>query len=113
MRRSPLSRTNRARWCSSRRLVYRGTLQELLARAQAEANFQRGEITIVVHGAAAPASAVDGQLLRRTVELLAPELPPGRVAAIAAQLTGATRAAAYALLRRGGTELGSNEEEAP
>jgi 16S rRNA (cytidine1402-2'-O)-methyltransferase len=96
--------------------TYRGTLQELLARAQAEENFQRGEITLVVHGATAPTAGVDGQLLRRTVELLAQELPPGRVAALAAQLTGATRAAAYALLRRGGTELGTDvldEEEAP
>ena len=86
--------------------VYRGTLQELLARAQAEANFQRGEITIVVHGATAPTGGVDGQLLRRTVELLAQELPPGRVAAIAAQLTGATRAAAYALATRGASGAG-------
>jgi len=60
----------------------------------------------VVHGATAAASAVDGQLLRRTVELLAPELPPGRVAAIAAQLTGATRAAAYALATRGASGAG-------
>jgi len=81
--------------------IYRGTLHELLARAQAEENFQRGEITLVVHGAAAPTAGVDGKLLRRTVELLAQELPPGRVAAIAAQLTGATRAAAYALATRG------------
>jgi 16S rRNA (cytidine1402-2'-O)-methyltransferase len=98
--------------------VYRGTLRELLARAQAEENFQRGEITVVVHGAAAATGGVDEQQLRRTVELLARELPPGRAAAIAAQLTGATRAAAYALLRRGGTSLGSgsdvqDEEEAP
>ena len=61
---------------------------------------QQGEITIVVHGAAAATGAVDGQLLRRTVELLAKELPPGRVAAIAAQLTGASRATAYALAAR-------------
>ena len=80
--------------------VYRGTLQELLARAQVEENFQRGEITIVVHGAAAATGPVDGQLLRRAVELLAKELPPGRVAAIAAQLTGASRATAYALAAR-------------
>ena len=98
--------------------IYRGTLQELLARAQAEENFQRGEITIVVHGATAPTAGVDGQLLRRTVELLAPELPPGRVAAIAAQLTGATRAAAYALATRGASGSGgrgsvSEDEEMP
>ena len=98
--------------------IYRGTLGELLARAQAEANFRRGEITIVVHGAAAAPGGVDGRLLRRTVELLAPELPPGRVAAIAAQLTGATRAAAYALATRGASGAGargtgSDAEEMP
>ena len=98
--------------------IYRGTLRELLARAQAEENFQRGEITIVVHGASAPTAGVDGQLLRRTVELLSQELPPGRVAAIAAQLTGATRAAAYALATRGASGSGgrgtlSEDEEMP
>jgi len=98
--------------------IYRGTLQQLLARAQAEENFQRGEITVVVHGATAPTAGVDGQLLRRTVELLAQDLPPGRVAAIAAQLTGATRAAAYALATRGASGSGgrgtvSEDEEMP
>jgi 16S rRNA (cytidine1402-2'-O)-methyltransferase len=98
--------------------IYRGTLRELLARAQAEENFQRGEITIVVHGATAPTAGVDGQLLRRTVKLLSQELPPGRVAAIAAQLTGATRAAAYALATRGASAAGgrgtvSEDEEMP
>jgi len=98
--------------------IYRGTLRELLARAQAEENFQRGEITVVVHGAAAATGGVDEQLLRRTVELLARELPPGRAAAIAAQLTGATRAAAYALATRGASGSGgrgtvSDDEEMP
>jgi 16S rRNA (cytidine1402-2'-O)-methyltransferase len=98
--------------------VYRGTLQELAARAQAEANFARGEITLVVQGAAAQAAGVDERLLRRTVELLAKELPPGRVAAIAAALTGATRAAAYALATRGAgasaaTVQPPDENEAP
>ena len=98
--------------------IYRGTLRELLARAQAEENFQRGEITVVVHGAAAATGGVDEQQLRRTVELLARELPPGRAAAIAAQLTGATRAAAYALATRGASGSGgrgtvSDDEEMP
>jgi 16S rRNA (cytidine1402-2'-O)-methyltransferase len=98
--------------------IYRGTLQELLARAQAEENFQRGEITLVVQGAAAAAAGVDQTLLRRAVELLAPELPPGRVAAIAAQLSGASRAAAYALLTRAGrserlTKGASDNEDMP
>jgi 16S rRNA (cytidine1402-2'-O)-methyltransferase len=81
--------------------IYRGTLGELASRAQTEPNFARGEITLVVQGAAAVgASAADPALLRRAVELLSKELPPGRVAAIASQLTGATRAEAYALAVR-------------
>jgi 16S rRNA (cytidine1402-2'-O)-methyltransferase len=81
--------------------IYRGTLAELAAQARDDANFQRGEITIVVHGAPPTTSTVDPQLLRRTVELLSKELPPSRAAAIAAQLTGATRNEAYALATRG------------
>src|SRR5256885_4950815 len=70
--------------------VYRGTLQELLARAQAEENFQRGEITIVVDGApAAVAGDVDTPQLRRTVARPPKGLPPGPPAALPAQLTGA------------------------
>ena len=85
--------------------IYRGTLQELAQRAAAEANFARGEITLIVRGAAAAAGAagVDEPLLRRTVDVLSKELPPGRVAAVAAQLTGATRASAYALAMQGAT----------
>lgn len=81
--------------------IYRGTLAELAAHARGDANFQRGEITLVVHGAPAATSTVDQQLLRRAVDLLSKELPPSRAAAIAAQLTGATRNEAYALARRG------------
>jgi 16S rRNA (cytidine1402-2'-O)-methyltransferase len=83
--------------------VYRGTLAQLLSQAQAEENFARGELTIVVHGAAAAAAAAGGAELRRTMEILLKQLPPGRAAAAAAQLTGAPRAAAYALATRGGT----------
>ena len=98
--------------------IYRGTLGELAARALEEANLARGEITLVVHGAPPVASGVDERLLRRAVELLTKELPPGRAAAIAAQLTGATRAAAYALAIRSGTAGDGatdvpDEEEAP
>jgi hypothetical protein len=42
------------------------------------------------------------------MEILLKELPPGRAAATAAQLTGATRAAAYALATRG--SAGTDEE---
>jgi 16S rRNA (cytidine1402-2'-O)-methyltransferase len=95
--------------------LYRGTLSELAARAATEANFARGEITLVVRGAPAAAAGVDERLLHRTVEVLSKELPPGRVAAVAAQLSGATRAAAYALVTRGaagGAAAGQLPDEA-
>ncbi len=91
--------------------LYRGTLVELAARAQKEENFARGELTLIVQGAARSADTVDGAELRRTMEILLRELPPGRAAAIAAQLTGATRAAAYALARR--SRQPPDEEEMP
>ena len=95
--------------------VYRGTLGELAARAATVANFARGEITLVVHGAPATAAGVDERLLPRTIAGLSKELPPGRAAAVAAQLTGATRAAAYALSTRAVRDApgAPREEEAP
>lgn len=92
--------------------LYRGTLGELAARAGREENFARGELTLVVHGAAPAAGIVDGAQLRRTMEILLRELPPGRAAATAAQLTGATRAAAYALATRSGASAGPPEPPA-
>jgi 16S rRNA (cytidine1402-2'-O)-methyltransferase len=80
--------------------LYRGTLDELRVRARTQEHVQRGEITLVVHGAATGAAGVDERLLRRAAQLLAKELPPGRAAAIAAELSGASRAAAYALVTR-------------
>jgi 16S rRNA (cytidine1402-2'-O)-methyltransferase len=81
--------------------IYRGTLAQLLASAQADENFARGEITLVLNGAAAEQGPqAEPAELRRTVDILLKELPPGRAAALAAQLTGATRAAAYAVATR-------------
>jgi 16S rRNA (cytidine1402-2'-O)-methyltransferase len=78
--------------------VYRGSLTELLCAAQSDSNIARGEITLLVAGAAAfDTGAVDGDLLTRALELLLRELPPARAAAIAAQLSGATRRDAYEL----------------
>jgi 16S rRNA (cytidine1402-2'-O)-methyltransferase len=101
--------------------VYRGTLRELAQRAAQEPDFSRGEITVVVHGAARGAAAVDERQLRRTVDVLSKELPPGRAAAVAAQLTGASRAAAYALATRGASgsagagasDAAAGEEDVP
>ena len=83
--------------------LYRGTLEELITVSQRDENFARGEITLVVQGAPrAEEQSVDPALLLRTVDILLKELPPPRAAAVAAQLTGATRAAAYAMATRKG-----------
>jgi 16S rRNA (cytidine1402-2'-O)-methyltransferase len=79
--------------------IYRGALADLAQRSVTEDNFQRGEITIVVAGAAPAATGVDTALLRRAVDLLSKELAPSRAAAIAAQLTGASRSEAYGLIQ--------------
>ena len=81
--------------------VYRGTLQQLAAMAREDADFARGEITVVIAGAAPEgASGADSALLTRALQLLLQELPPARAAAIAAQLAGARRSDAYELALR-------------
>jgi 16S rRNA (cytidine1402-2'-O)-methyltransferase len=77
--------------------TYRGTLEQLLAMAKTEPNFARGEITLVVQGARDSENKAESLQLERVVSLLIRELPPGRAAALAAQLTGAKRNDAYAL----------------
>lgn len=86
--------------------IYRGTLAELAALAKTDANFCRGEITLVIGGAPPSALSVDPQQLRRTVALLLKELSPGKAAALAGQLTGAKRSEAYAIA----ISLASGEE---
>jgi len=77
--------------------IYRGTLEELCAVAGQDPNLQRGEITLVVQGAAPVTAGADLSLMRRALELLLPELPPGKAAGIAAQLAGGRRSDAYEL----------------
>ena len=92
--------------------VYRGSFAALLQICADDPNFQRGEITLVVAGAAAP-GAPDDAFVRRALDLLAAEIPPGRAAALVAQLTGRRRAEVYALLHRGGEDVLNEEVEAP
>jgi 16S rRNA (cytidine1402-2'-O)-methyltransferase len=80
--------------------VYRGTLRELCALARDDADFARGEITVVVAGAPERAIGGDAELLTRALQLLLQALPPARAAAIAAQLAGARRSDAYQLALR-------------
>lgn len=78
--------------------VYRGSLVRLLQIAADDANFTRGEITLVVAGA--EAAAPDEAFVLRALELLGAELPPSRAAAVVAQLTGRRKAEVYALLHQ-------------
>jgi 16S rRNA (cytidine1402-2'-O)-methyltransferase len=92
--------------------VYRGTLGELRARANVDADMARGEITLIVAGAAnAVAREGDQQLLVRALQLLLPELPPARAAAVASQLAGCKRSTAYELALRMRTDLKSNDAD--
>jgi 16S rRNA (cytidine1402-2'-O)-methyltransferase len=77
--------------------VYRGTLAELAALARGDANFARGEITLVVEGIAPAApDATASASLDETLRVLLSELAPSKAAALAARLTGAKRNVAYA-----------------
>ena len=77
--------------------VYRGTLAELLDIAGKDANFARGEITLVLEGVPESTAAPDDAFVRRALELLRNELPPARAAAVVAQLTGRRKAEVYAM----------------
>ena len=72
---------------------YYGTAQDLIERAKQDANMERGEIVIIVHGAA----TVDAVQLdvEKTLRTLLDELPPAQAAKLAAKLTGAKRAELY------------------
>jgi 16S rRNA (cytidine1402-2'-O)-methyltransferase len=76
--------------------VYRGTLATLAVQARGDANFSRGEITVVVAGAMPAGSANVNAQLDATLGVLLSELAPSKAAALAAKLTGARRNDAYA-----------------
>ena len=80
--------------------LYRGDLAALLQIAAEDANFARGEITLVVAGAPAEQQSQDDGLARRALDLLAKELPPSRAAAVVAQLTGRRKSEIYAMTQR-------------
>jgi len=85
--------------------AYRGSLSDLALRAQRDPDMQRGEITLVVAGAAtaadgAVADAAQAARLEGTLRVLLEQLSPSKAAAIAARLTGARRNDAYELALR-------------
>jgi 16S rRNA (cytidine1402-2'-O)-methyltransferase len=75
--------------------IAHGSVAELAERSRNDASATRGELVLVVEGAASEISAdrVDGDALLR---VLVEELPPGQAASIAARLTGRSRNALYA-----------------
>ena len=80
--------------------VYRGTVTRLREMCGSDPNFARGEITVVIEGAEESTDGGDEPLARRLLEALREELPPARVAALVAQLSGVPRAKLYAALQR-------------
>jgi 16S rRNA (cytidine1402-2'-O)-methyltransferase len=82
-------------------MTYRGTLRELCARAERDADFGRGEIVLVIAGA--PQTLADdeggadghGGALDRVLKILLAELPLKTAARLAAQITEARDNEAY------------------
>jgi 16S rRNA (cytidine1402-2'-O)-methyltransferase len=81
--------------------TYRGSLEELLARATEDADFGRGEIVLLI-GGATPADNEDergadghGGALDRALKILLAELPLKQAARLAAQITEARDNQAY------------------
>ncbi|MDZ7749352.1 MAG: 16S rRNA (cytidine(1402)-2'-O)-methyltransferase [Halofilum sp. (in: g-proteobacteria)] len=82
--------------------VRRADLGTLAEWVRADPDQRRGEIVLVVAGAAASAGETARVTLAAALDALLPELPPARAAAVAARLTGTSRRAAYdAALARG------------
>ncbi len=78
--------------------VYRGTLTELTAAARGDANFARGEITIVIEGAPSrDANDTSNDELKRVLGILLAELAPSKAAQLAAAITRTKKNHAYDL----------------
>lgn len=81
--------------------IYRGSIEELLARATADADFGRGEIVLLIAGAPQSGESDErgadghGGALDRTLKILLAELPLKQAARLAAQITEARDNEAY------------------
>jgi 16S rRNA (cytidine1402-2'-O)-methyltransferase len=74
--------------------VYRGTLGTLAQQAASDADMSRGEIVLVVQGAAGETS-VDDVEAGRVLNILLESMPVSQAARIAAQITGRARKELY------------------
>jgi 16S rRNA (cytidine1402-2'-O)-methyltransferase len=75
--------------------VLHDTLSALLARVERDADQQRGEFVLIVAGSSEDSDAIRLGEGKRVYEILRRELPPGRAAKVAAEITGAPRNALY------------------
>jgi 16S rRNA (cytidine1402-2'-O)-methyltransferase len=75
--------------------VLDGSLAELHARIAQNTEQQRGEFVLLIAGAAEDADAARLVEGRRIFDLLRAELPPGRAAKLASEISGAPRNALY------------------
>jgi 16S rRNA (cytidine1402-2'-O)-methyltransferase len=75
--------------------TYRGSLQELTDRALADADFSRGEIVLLIGGAAPPANGDGEAQLDKVLNVLLAELPLKQAAHLAARIVGARENEAY------------------
>jgi len=75
--------------------VYRGTLLDLAERCAVDSNMTRGEIVLVVAGAAVAEDDTDALAAERVLGVLLQELPVSQAARLAAQLTGRSRKELY------------------
>jgi 16S rRNA (cytidine1402-2'-O)-methyltransferase len=74
--------------------VYRGTLGTLAQQAASDPDMARGELVLVVQGAAAQVAADDAEA-ERVLRVLLAELPVSQAARLTAQLTGRARKELY------------------
>ncbi|MEL4381580.1 16S rRNA (cytidine(1402)-2'-O)-methyltransferase [Shewanella algae] len=79
-----------------------GTTAEVLAQVEADANQQRGEIVLMLHGFVSEEADETSAAALDTLKLLCDELPLKKAAAIAAQIHGLKKNALY----KKGLELG-------
>ena len=77
--------------------VLAGTLADLLSRLERDADQQRGEFVLILAGSTDDSDAVRLSEGRRVYDILRRELPPGRAAKVASEITGAPRNALYAI----------------
>lgn len=74
--------------------IKRGTVKEIKIWLEADANQQKGEFVVLVHGAIAKEQEINPEVLK-ILQILRAELPPKKAAALTAKITGANKNQLY------------------